>query len=357
MTVLAAVGALVVGLVVLVRAADVFVGAAEAVAVGLRWSPAVIGALVVGFGTSLPELVTSAAAAFAGEPDLAVGNAAGSNVANLLLILGVAALVAPLRGTGAGAPGRDVTVAAGAGLLLLGLSLSGELGLADGVVLLAALLGASAWQILSARAGRSQGAEDAELSRGAEVSRAAEGAGVAEGVAASEGVGAVEGAGVAEGAAARPLTAPLVGRLTGGLVGVIVGAQLLVWGAIQLATGLGVPAIIIGSVLVAIGTSLPELATAIASARRGQTELLIGNLIGSNAFNALAVVGVAALVGAARSDVLAVDGAALAVVAAAGGVTAVIGVWLWRLPRVGRVAGGALVAAYVVAVPLLVAVS
>jgi cation:H+ antiporter len=308
-----AVAAITAGILVLVRAADLFVAAAEGIAVHLRWSPAVIGAVVVGFGTSLPELFTSAAAALDGEPDLAIGNAAGSNVANLLLILGAAALVAPLRG-GRRGPGRDVSVAIGGGLLLAWLASSGELGLIDGLVLVAALLATIAWQVLT---GRSSTVE----------------------------------------VAARGPLAPLGVRSVVGLVGVIVGSRLLVWGATTVATELGVPSIVVGSVLVAVGTSLPELATAIASARRGQAELLLGNLLGSNAFNALGVVGVAALIGAARGDVLAVDTPAFAVVAAGGTVTLVVGLWLWRLPRVGRVAGAALVAVYAATIPLLLAVS
>jgi cation:H+ antiporter len=311
--VLLALGAVAFGLAVLVKAADLFVVAAEGMAVRLRWSPAVIGAVVVGFGTSLPELVTSAAAALAGEPDLAVGNAAGSNVANLLLILGVAAMVAPLRGRVTG-PGRDVAIAAGGGVLLLVLSLRGELGGLAGLALVAALAATIAWQVRSGRTSRLE---------------------------------------VAGGGAA----APLVVRAVVGLLGVVLGARLLVWGATTIAVELGVPAIVIGSVLVAIGTSLPELATAVASARRGQKELLIGNLIGSNAFNALGVVGVAALIGAVRSDALVVDTPALSVIAAGALVTLVVGVWLWRAPRVSRVAGALLVAIYVAAVPLLLAVS
>ncbi len=313
MTILLATGALVVGLVALVKAADVFVGAAEGLALLLRWSPAVIGAVVVWFGTSLPELVTSAVAALDGQPDLAIGNAAGSNVANLLLILGVAVLVAPLRGTGTG-PGRDIAIAAGSGLLLIVLASSGELGLTDGLLLLVVLAGAVAWQVASARGGALE--VEVQAPRG-----------------------------------------PLFVRIVLGLVGVIVGARLLVWGATEIAVELGVPTSVIGSVLVAIGTSLPELATAVASARRGQSELLIGNLIGSNAFNALGVIGVAALVGVARDDVILVDRAAMAVVVAAGVVTAGLGALLWRRPRVGRVLGGVLVALYVASVPLLLAVS
>ncbi len=313
MTILLATAALLAGLVILVGAADLFVGAAEGLALLLRWSPAVIGAVVVGFGTSLPELVTSAVAALDGQPDLAIGNAAGSNVANLLLILGVAVLVAPLKGPGTG-PGRDIAIAAGSGLLLIVLASSGELGLSDGLLLLVVLAGTVAWQVASAHGGSLEVPVQAARGR-------------------------------------------LLVRIVLGLGGVIVGARLLVWGAIEIAVELGVPAIVIGSVLVAIGTSLPELATAVASARRGQRELLIGNLIGSNTFNALGVVGVAALVGVARDDVIVVDRAAMAVVVAAGVVTAGLGVLLWRRPRVGRVLGGVLVVIYVASVPLLLAVS
>ncbi len=313
MLTLAAIAALVAGLVILTKSADAFVGAAEGVAVHLRWSPTVIGAVVVGFGTSLPELVTSAAAALDGQAEIAIGNAAGSNVANLLLILGTAAAIAPLRGTGRG-PGRDIAIAIGGGLLLIALSLGGAVGLLEGVLLVAALLATVAWQVVTGRA------DDLEVA-----------------------------------ATGRP--GPLLGRVVLGLVGVVVGAQLLVFGATTIATELGVPAIVIGSVLVAIGTSLPELATAVASARRGQTELLIGNLIGSNAFNALGVVGLAALLGVARDEPLVVDTPGFVVVVAAGVVTLAVGWWLWRRPRVSRIAGIALIVLYVASVPFLLAVS
>lgn len=313
MTLLGPVVAVLVGLAVLAWAADVFVGGAEGLAVHLRWSPGVIGAVVVGFGTSLPELFASALAAFAGQPALAIGNAAGSNIANLVLILGVAAIVAPIRAVGAG-PGRDVAVAVTGSLVLVATALDGRVGALDGVMLVVALLGASTWQAMSGRT-------------------------------------------TAVPLAARGPVAPLGARVAGGLIGVILGAQALVWGATRIATELEVPAIVIGAVMVAVGTSLPELATAIASARRGQTELLIGNLIGSNAFNALGVVGVAALLGAARGQVLVVDTPALAVVLAAAAVTTGVGLWLWRRPRVSRWAGLLLVASYVGAVPLLLTVA
>jgi cation:H+ antiporter len=314
---LPAAAAVLVGLVVLVLAADAFVVGAEGLALRLRWPPVVIGAVVVGFGTSLPELTTSVLAALAGEPDLAIGNAAGSNVANLLLVLGVAALVRPLRAPVWRREGRDTLIAVAAGFLLLGVALDGIIGVGQGLLLVAALAGGVAWQV---RAGAGQRLELAPA-----------------------------------GTAAVRRTLGM--RLAVGLVGVVAGAQALVWGASTLAVEMGVPSIVVGSVLVAVGTSLPELATAIASARRGQAELLLGNLLGSNAFNALGVVGAAAVAGALRGDTLEVASSATAVVAAAAVVTVVVGGVVWWRGSVGRVVGTLLVLSYALSVPLLLAIS
>jgi cation:H+ antiporter len=308
--------AVVVGLLVLVKAADVFVVGAESFARLRRWSPAVIGAVVVGFGTSLPELVTSVLAALAGQPDLALGNAAGSNVANLLLVLGVAALVAPVVAGPDQAPRRDGLVAGLAGLALLVVALDGRIAVGEGALLVALLLGGLVWQVRAAPA-------EAEPATAGPTRR---------------------GRGV-------------VWRILEGLVGVLVGAQLLVAGATNLADRAGVPEIVIGSVLVAVGTSLPELATAVASARRGQVEILLGNLLGSNAFNALGVVGSSALVGAARGDGFPVDGPALAVVGAAAVVTAAAALVLSHRPVVTRPVGAVLVALHIASVPALLAIS
>jgi cation:H+ antiporter len=312
-----AAAAVLVGLVVLVLAADAFVVGAEGLALRLRWPPVVIGAVVVGFGTSLPELTTSVLAALAGEPDLALGNAAGSNVANLLLVLGIAVLVRPLRTPTSRREGRDTLIAVGAGFLLLAVAADGVIGVGQGVLLMATLAAAVAWQV---RAGAGQRLE----------------------VAPAPTVAARRTLGV---------------RLAVGLVGVIAGAQALVWGASTLATELGVPSIVIGSVLVAVGTSLPELATGVASARRGQADLLLGNLLGSNAFNALGVVGAAAVAGNLAGHPMEVASAALAVVAAAAVVTAAVGGIVWWRGAVGRVAATALVLLYAGSVPLLLAIS
>jgi cation:H+ antiporter len=317
-----AVLALVAGLVLLVRSADAFVEGAEAIALRLGWSRAVIGAVVVGFGTSLPELVTSVLAALRGQPDLALGNAAGSNVANLLLILGVAALVAPIVGAAHQAPRRDGLIAGLASLALFVVALGRSIGTVEGAVLVGLLIGAVVWQVRGARAARPVG--------------------------------------VAPTSEELPLPVPerRVGLyVVGGLVGVLLGAQLLVAGATDLAEQAGLPPIVIGSVLVAVGTSLPELATAIASARRGQVELLLGNLLGSNAFNALMVVGASAVVAGARGEGFPVDGAAMGVVVAATLVTGVAALVLSRRPVVSRPVGAALVALHVASVPALLLTS
>lgn len=308
--------ALVLGLVVLVLAADTFVAGAERLALRRRWSPAVIGAVVVGIGTSLPELITSVLAAGRGQADLALGNAAGSNVANLLLVLGVAALVTPLRSGVDDAPRRDGIVAALASLALLAVVADRQVSVLDGLLLAALLAAAVGWQVRSAT--------------------------------------------MVEAATEVPLRAPerhLAVRVVGGLVGVLIGAQLLVSAATDLAERAGVPEIVVGSVLVAVGTSLPELATAIASARRGQVQLLLGNLLGSNVFNALAVVGAAALVAAARGDGFGLDRAGFAVVVAATLVTVTAAAVLARRPVVSRAAGAVLLVVHLASVPALLAIS
>lgn len=306
--------ALVGGLVVLVYAADVFVAGAEAFALRRGWSQAVIGAVVVGFGTSLPEMVTSGVASVRDQPELALGNAVGSNLANLLLVLGVAALVAPLSAHRDLAPRRDALTAGVASVVLVVAAANGRLGLLEGIGLTVALVAVLGWQVASASTGPS-GAIATVTMRAVEL------------------------------------------RVALGLLGVLAGAQALVAGATVIATRFGVPELVVGTVLVAVGTSLPELATAIASARRGQVELLLGNLLGSNVFNALAVVGIAAWIAVARGGTFPVDAPALAVVVAAAVVTLAVGGWLSLRPVVPRWAGGVLVAVHVASVPVLVAIT
>ncbi|MFQ6549086.1 calcium/sodium antiporter [Aestuariibius sp. 2305UL40-4] len=222
-------------------------------AVGLarRWgvSPMVIGLTVVGFGTSMPELVTSVQAALAGSPGIAVGNVVGSNIANILLILGAAAALAPVA-----APWRGIRWD---GLVMLAVSIgAAALILTEGLGRLAGLgLVATLAVYLFATARRTDGSV---------------------------------------GIASEP-SAP-VWKLAAGFVLLIAGARALVIGAVGLAGSLGVPEAVIGLTIVAIGTSLPELTASIIAARRGAADMAIGNVVGSNIFNILGVLGITALI-------------------------------------------------------------
>ena len=244
-----------VGLYVLTWSADRFVGGAEAVSRVLGVSPFIIGMVIVGFGTSAPELAVSALSGMAGHSDISFGNAYGSNIFNIAAILGVAVLVSPItvRPVISFAAVPMLLVASVASCMLV--CLGGGFSRMDGLLCLA-LFGVllPAYCYID-RKGKSN---------------------------------------VDVGGIAFPL--PVDGRrpyfaLVGGLALLVASSHILVWGAVGLARSFGVSELVIGLTVIAAGTSLPELASAIASARRGQNELTLGNIIGSNFFNSLAVVG------------------------------------------------------------------
>ncbi len=243
------------GILLLARAADEFVEGAVNVAGALRISPVVIGAVIIGFGTSAPELLVSGIAAYNGDVDLGVGNVVGSNVANLTLVLGAAALIVPLFVTRS-VLAREAPLSLAAVLLFAYFTIDGLAGW-EGAVLLATLVVVLTWIILGGR---------------------------------------LETADVLSLDGDRSTTSELT-RTFGGLVGTVAGAQLLVWGATAIADELGVSGGLVGFTLVAVGTSLPELVTAVVAARKGETQLILGNLLGSNMFNSLAVGGVIAVIG------------------------------------------------------------
>ncbi len=256
------------GLVLLASAADRFVLSAARLSKVWGVSPILIGALVVGMGTSAPELLVSVLAALAGEVDLAVGNAVGSNVANVTLVLGATAVLVPLSGS-LRVLRREgilmfIAVCAFAGALYdLEFERVEGIGLLSSMVLAAYLV--VRWAQADQRAGLAiPEPDDAELS---EISKGKE---------------------VGMGLLALALT--------------LLGAELLVHGGTDLASQLGVDSAFVGLTLVAVGTSLPELATSIAGVRRGEHEMVIGNVVGSNLFNALAVAGVAGTLGPGPVD-------------------------------------------------------
>ena len=252
----------VVGLVVLSLAADQFVRGAARLAVVLRLAPIVVGAVVVGFGTSAPEMLVSALAAANGRLDIGVGNIIGSNVANISLVLGAASFVAVVP-VSSSVVRRDAAVSVAA-VVIFALLLQGGLGRLEGVVMLAAL---GAWFVLILRGART-GDSEADMDDLSEI--------------------------VGEDPPALGIETV---RTVVSLALVAGSAYILVEGAVRVAEALNLSGGFVGYTLVAVGTSAPELVTALAAARQRQTDLLVGNLLGSNVFNSLAVGGVIALVG------------------------------------------------------------
>ncbi len=248
------------GFLVLSAAAEGLVYGAASVARRLGFSPLVIGLTVVSIGTSLPELVVGVDAALGGTGDIALGNVVGSNLGNIALILGVAALVKPLS-VQTQVVRVDAPILAGVSGLFVLLLLDGTLGRLDGGLLVAGIV-AYVWYNL-----RTAGSAPPEVQDEFE-----------------EDLPPPHSLGVDLG---------LIGLGIGGLVG---GAHLLVEGAVAIAQGLGVGAIVIGLTIVAVGTSLPELATSVAAARRGSGDIAVGNAVGSSIFNLLGILGVTVLI-------------------------------------------------------------
>lgn len=258
--------AVVIGLVVLVWSADRFVDGAVGVAQFLGMSTFLIGMLVVGFGTSAPEMVVSILSALNDTPQLALGNAYGSNIANIALILGAIAVIAPVV-VKKQAMSRDIPILMFMTAMTIFLLKDGNVSFVDGIVLLVAFVALTLfniWLELKDKRKREKAEND-------------------------------ENAISAESSAKVSIVKSLLWLLAG-LALLIVSSRLLVWGAVNIAQALGVSDLLIGLTIVAIGTSLPELASSIAAARRGENDLAVGNVIGSNLFNTLVVVGIAAVI-------------------------------------------------------------
>ena len=309
--------AIVVGVAALAWAADQFVIGAARVAL-IRDVPAlVVGVVIVGFGTSAPELLVSALAALDDNTAVAVGNVVGSNLANLTLLLGIGAVIVALR-----VESRTVRLEAP---LVLGATVAFALAVQGGIqrweggLLAVGLVGSL---VVIARKPGAGGAEPDLV--GEEVEEFAD--------------------------ADRHRLGVEVARTAVGLVATVATAQLLLWGALRVADETGLSGGFVGVTLVAVGTSLPELVTVVQSARRGETDLIVGNLLGSNLFNALAVGGVIGLLGAPDFDdtSLTIVGAGAAVVAAT---LATVAMATRR--TVTRTEGIALILVYLATIPLL----
>jgi cation:H+ antiporter len=323
------------GLVLLAKAADAFVVAAARLAVTLRISPLVVGAVIVGFGTGSPELLVSAVAAARGSLDLAAGNVVGSNLANLTLVLGVAGLIARPetlpRVVRREAPVSFATVA------LFGVLLQNGLSRREGVVLLVAL--AAALMVML------RGAERTPEDTATPEDAAADADYLDELEEFVEEPGEEALVDVVAASTRRDVV-----RVVLGLLGTVGGAQLLVVGAQRIAADIGLSGGFVGLTLVAIGTSLPELVTAIQSARRNETALLAGNVLGSNVFNSTAVAGTAALIG---PDAITDAGLTVVAVVSMVAVAGLAWLFLGMGGRLRRWEAGALLGIYAATLPLL----
>ena len=254
---------IVLGLVALVGGAELLVRGSVSVARSLRVSPLIIGLTIVGFGTSTPELSASIGAALKGAPGIAVGNVVGSNIANILLILGIAALITPIATTKS-AFVRDGSALVGASVILAVVCLFGVLDRAVGYAFVLLLIG---YIYISFRQDRrGNGAAVVHREQAEEIHHRP----------------------------AATWTAALF--IMGGLVGLIGGAWCLVDGAISAARAWEIPEAVIGLTIVAVGTSLPELTTSVVAGLRGHSDVAFGNIVGSNIFNILGILGVTAVI-------------------------------------------------------------
>lgn len=302
---------LILGLALLIGGAEFLVRGASRLATAVGISPLVVGLTVVAFGTSSPELAVSVMSAYAGQADLALGNVVGSNIFNVLVILGLSAVIVPLV-VAQQLVRFDVPVMIGISLLMYALGMDGNIGRLDGLLLFSGVVAYTVFLIRQSRRERS-----------AEVRAEYE---------------AQFGGGDAKGGWMRN-----TGLLVIGLAGLILGSHWLVESAVTIARVFGVSELVIGLTIVAMGTSMPEVATSVVAALRGERDIAVGNVVGSNIFNILCVLGLSSVVAPAGINV---SGAALRF-----DIPVMIAVALACLPvflryRITRVNGGAFLVYY-----------
>ncbi|EOD55789.1 calcium/sodium antiporter [Aeromonas molluscorum] len=252
--------ALIAGLALLVWSADKFVDGAAATARYAGMPPLLIGMVIIGFGTSAPEMVVSALASMQGNPALALGNAYGSNITNIALILGLTAIISPIA-VSSQVVRKEIPILLGITLLTGALLLDGHLGRGDALILGLVFVGLMGWSIWAGITGKGD-ALDADVN-------------------------------VEIDSEAMPLKKAIFWLIVG-LVLLVGASRLLVWGAVTIAQAFGISDLVIGLTIVAIGTSLPELASSLMAIKKKEHDLALGNVLGSNLFNTLAVVGIAA---------------------------------------------------------------
>lgn len=260
--------AIIVGLSVLGWSAGRFVAGASGLARSFKVSPMIIGLTIVAFGTSAPEMLVSAMAAWQGNSGIAIGNALGSNIANIALVLGVAALIAPLT-VHSKTLNREFPLMLLVMLSALALFWNGSLSRLDALMLLTGMVVLVLWTVHLARSASTDDPLEMEI-------------------------------------LAEMPAAVSAGRngwlLCSGLVLLLISSRLMIWGALGIAQAFGVSDLVIGLTIVAIGTSLPELAATVVAARKGEHDIAVGNVVGSNMFNMLAVLGIAGVIDPGQFD-------------------------------------------------------
>lgn len=312
------------GLIALAAGGELLVRGAVQLAERMGVSPLLISLTLVGFGTSTPELVTSVQAALIGSPGIAVGNIVGSNIANILLILGVSALISPIVVTSL-ALKRDGVLVTATAVLFAGVSWLWTLDRAVGLFFIAGLIAYIAYALQQERAGadgRTAAFERAE---------------------AFEAIHAGTHLHSTESAKARTTSLmPSLGSALAGLALVVVGGRFLVDGAIGLARVLEISETVIGLTIVAVGTSMPEMVTSIIAAARRQSDVALGNILGSNIYNILGIGGLTALIAptAVPPEIVRFDNIVMIAV------SATLLLFAWTGLRIGRREGAALVIGY-----------
>jgi cation:H+ antiporter len=263
---------LLIGLILLVWSSDIYIDAAAAIAVHLKVSSLIIGVVVLGFGTSLPEIIVSILASLDGKTGLANGNAIGSNIANIALVLGVSAIIVPITINSRILKREVLMLLALSIIVYLLIAFDHYLGVVDGIILLAMLVLVLIWML--------------------KINKPAEGL--------NNPVVECHQREIDE--KTNNSFKKSIIKLILGLVVLVTSAKLMVWAAVGIAQSFGISDLIIGLTIIAVGTSLPELASAISAARKNETNLMIGNIIGSNIFNLLAVLAMPALIHSASVD-------------------------------------------------------
>lgn len=296
------------GLVILTIGAEGLVRGSSALALRLGISPLAIGLTIVAFGTSAPELAVSVEAAASGSSSISIGNVIGSNIANIALILGIASMIQPMR-VHTSLLTVQIPIMIGASLLLRGMTLDGSIGRLDGLILFAGIVIYNFYSYRSAKDATVPGLE--QPLPGADT-------------------------------ALLSMTWFCLVLIAAGLAGLVAGGSLLVDAAVEIARFFDVPESVIGLTIVAVGTSMPELATSVVAALRKQADIALGNVVGSNIFNILGILGIASLINPLSStDFSRIDFALMM------GIAILLLPLAWTHRRLGRLEGLFLFVTYI----------